>query len=208
MVVADNGTSRAAMKVFGIGLPRTGTTSLAAATLQLGFRTGHTCFREAIFDGGQAFFNTPVYADYPLLDVRYPGSKFILTWRTPERWCDSFCDNLLPYLRVLRNSNPGSHPRLSELDRRCFIQVFGAEDITSRELLIARYWQHRRDAEAYFARRPDDLLVLAIDEPGDVMDRLCRFLGRPRPDWALPHLNSAGIHAWGDIRHDNKLPRI
>jgi GT2 family glycosyltransferase len=51
---------RAWSKLFGIGLPRTGTTSVAAAMMELGLKTCHACFDDTLYDQGDAFFDTPV----------------------------------------------------------------------------------------------------------------------------------------------------
>jgi GT2 family glycosyltransferase len=157
-------------KIFGIGLPRTGTTSVAAALIELGLKTCHACFDDALFERGDAFFDTPVHVDYPGLDRRYPGSKFLLTWREPRAWFASFTRSLGPYFQRLRTEE-----RLSEeerIDRRCYVEVFGANE-PDEEPFVARYREHRSRVEAYFRDRPDDLLVFDLTDPGDPWDRLC-----------------------------------
>ena len=90
-------------KVFGIGLSKTGTTSLHAALEILGYRAG--TFRHMRDLGLDHWFRgdfSPNYlkdldavTDLPVatwfreLDIRYPGSKFILTVRPRDSWLQS-----------------------------------------------------------------------------------------------------------------------
>ena len=78
-------------KIFGIGLSKTGTTSLARALEILGYKTrdylGVTRYSSGDLSSidldeietNDAFTDTPVPSFYRELDSRYPGSKFILT---------------------------------------------------------------------------------------------------------------------------------
>src|SRR5262249_9811138 len=77
------------MKIFGIGLSRTGTTSLTYAFAELGLRAHHFPRTRAFIDEADAATDTPVAAWYKELDVLYPGSKFIVTPRSIPDWLDS-----------------------------------------------------------------------------------------------------------------------
>jgi len=191
-----------AMKIFGIGLSRTGTTSMSLAMLDLGFKTCHACFKDETYDRADAFFDTPIWADYPLLDKRYPGSKFILTWRSPDKWYHSFSKNLGDYLSLLRNS---PRTNLSPIDRRTYQQIYGQEG-SSKEHLLACYHAHRQAAETYFAERPGDFLILELDQLQDVWDTLCPFLGVPKPPAPFPHTNVSGrVNDWEKVYHPHKI---
>jgi hypothetical protein len=88
------------MKIFGIGLNRTGTTSLAKALSMLGYKAkhwndtihmidyidGHWKIDYGQFDKFDAFVDTPVTRIYKELDKHYLGSKFILTTREMNSW--------------------------------------------------------------------------------------------------------------------------
>jgi hypothetical protein len=96
-------------KIFGIGLSRTGGTSLSAALSLLGFRALHfpadsSTRREIIshLDRGNcgglhlsilndydALSDTPISSVFRSLDIAYPGSKFVLTIRDESAWLDS-----------------------------------------------------------------------------------------------------------------------
>lgn len=189
-------------KLFGVGLPRTGTTSVACAMLELGLKTAHSCFDAALFDLGDAFFDTPVYADYPELDRRFPGSKFVLTWRNPRAWYGSFLRNLGPYLHRLR-TQPDLDPDRC-VDRRCYAQVFGSNEI-GEDTFLACYHDHRNRVERYFADRPEDLLVFDLDATADFWKPICRFLNLPMPDWPFPRINAGAIDRWLALRHPLKV---
>ena len=84
-------------KVFGIGLSRTGTKSLAAALQALGYNTLHYC---PLVNNGSAVsledikkydavVSTSFYRMYSTLDLQYPNSKFILTTRDKGQWFSS-----------------------------------------------------------------------------------------------------------------------
>src|SRR5687768_6928911 len=89
-------------KIFGIGLSRTATTSLARALNLLGMKTIHcpsdqTTFNElrsgnynlSIMREFQGAADTPVVPFYPQLDKAFPGSKFILPTRDIDYWIRS-----------------------------------------------------------------------------------------------------------------------
>ena len=90
------------MKIFGIGMPKTGTTSLHRALVELGFealdfphdpatvaelRAGN--YRLSILEQVDALTDTPIPAVFAQLDREYPGSKFILTVRDMDSWLES-----------------------------------------------------------------------------------------------------------------------
>jgi hypothetical protein len=197
------GNETVTMKVFGIGLPRTGTTSAALALMELGFRTCHTYFKESLLEECDAFFDTPTYADYPILDRLFPGAKFILTWRDPRAWAASFQRNLMPYFRELSETMPHKNRR-DVINWRCYTQLFGPPQNVTAASLIAAYQAHRRRAEEYFHDRPQDLLLLDLDAPADHWEALCEFLACRRTATPFPFLNKEKVQAWEDIKHPNK----
>tara|TARA_B100001109_G_C18864869_1_gene476515 strand:+ start:9900 stop:10283 length:384 start_codon:yes stop_codon:yes gene_type:complete len=89
-------------KVFGIGFHKTVTTTLDIALKELGYNVlgSHTDLANTISKGKleEIFQITDQYDvlqdnPWPLLykqlDLRYPDSKFILTYRDEQRWIDS-----------------------------------------------------------------------------------------------------------------------
>src|SRR5260221_5833998 len=91
-------------KVFCIGQNKTGTTSIAAAFAQLGYKVGEQSVAELFIEdwsrrdfrrivrycrSADAFQDIPFSLDYTYqaLDSAYPGSKFILTVRSSgDQW--------------------------------------------------------------------------------------------------------------------------
>ncbi|MFW9788625.1 MAG: sulfotransferase family protein [Candidatus Thorarchaeota archaeon] len=174
------------MKIFGIGFHKTGTTSLAEALKILGYTvTGPNGVRNpniatevldiaadlvARYD---AFQDNPWPIIYKELDVRYPGSKFILTIRPPEDWIRSAVRHFGTTNTAMREWIYGvGHPA-------------GHEDI-----YINRFNKHNRDVQEYFKDRPDDFLVMNLPA-GDGWEKLCRFLGKELPDVDFPFANKA-----------------
>ena len=174
-------------KVFGIGFHKTGTSSLAAALKQLGYRvTGpngianpnisRDVYKLAykLVDKYDAFQDNPWPLIYRELDEKYPGSKFILTVRPAEKWMRS----------MARHFGAMSTPM------REWIYGVGCPK-GNEELYIARYERHNAEVIDYFKDRPDDLLVLRLTE-GEGWEKLCGFLGTEIPDVDFPHANIAG----------------
>lgn len=160
-------------KVFGIGLSRTATSSLAAALNQLGIRTKHHPYdevteRELLSGSGhltilkryQGLVDRIAW-HYSQLDEAFPDSKFILTIREKMAWLQS--------MRKLKLHIQG----LSEFDKEHYID---------------RFEQHMQGVLNYFKDRPSDLLVMDIPG-GDGWEKLCSFLGQPMPEAPFPHEN-------------------
>ena len=185
-------------KVFGIGFHKTGTTSLGRALEAFGYRVAHGA-REARASLGQdtlmallyggaydrlldtaapfdALVDNPWFLLFRELDERWPGSKFILTTRDESRWLRS----AVAYY--------GS----SESDLRYWIYGVGSP-IGHEDLWLERYRAHGRAVRAYFADRPDDLLIVDWEE-GDGWQALSTFVDRPVPSAVFPHDNpSRGV---------------
>jgi hypothetical protein len=173
-------------KVFGIGFHKTGTTSLAAALEHLGYRvTGpngvhdpdiaenvHDMARK-ILDEYDAVQDNPWPLLFRELDEWYPGSRFILTRRDPDKWISS----------VTRHFGSDDTPM------RAWIYGVGHPE-GHEETYLARFRRHYEQVEAYFRHRPQDLLSMDLTA-GDGWDELCPFLGVPVPATPFPHRNPA-----------------
>lgn len=131
---------------------------------------------------------------YVACDALFPGARFILTVREPQAWADS-------YVRYYRREfgledvetfdeatfagktlylEPGYVHRVL---RPLLTEAQGGVPVTrwdlafDRDFLIERYQTRNAEVRAYFAARPDDLLVLDPAEETDT-GRLLAFLGR------------------------------
>lgn len=176
------------MRVFGIGLSRTGTSSLNAALLVLGFRARHfpslTLFpaglriRRREFGRYDAMTDLPVALFFRELDRRFPGSKFVHTVRDVESWLES-CARY----RRFAPDFPASR-RVLALRK----QFYGTATF-DRERFRAVHEAHGAAVRAWFAARPGDLLELDITR-GQGFELLCPFLGMELPAAGFPHRNA------------------
>ncbi len=190
-------------KVFGIGLNKTGTTSLKLAFEKLGYR--HLARKprllkywkrreyDAIFEwieDYETFEDWPWPLMVPELVDRYPDAKFILTRRaSPEKWVESL-------KRHAERTNPDNNPRQT---------IFGRSYPHGYEAEHIRYYQdHLNRVQGLFAARPDKFLELCWEE-GDGWRELCDFLALPVPRKAFPHANkSTSADSDPEVLHENQ----
>jgi hypothetical protein len=172
-------------KVFGIGLSRTGTTSLTFALSQLGLHAHHFPRSQEVIELADAVTDTPVAASFRQLDAEYPGSKFILTLRDLASWLDS-CETLWQ----------SSVHLFDEFTARIHRQLYGREDF-DRPTFSEAYARHRNDVLLHFAGREQFLLCMDICA-GDGWAPLCGFLGFDHPPLPFPHRNARAAlgHDW------------
>jgi Sulfotransferase domain len=168
-------------KVFGIGLSKTGTTSLHHALTQLGFKGKHYPQHFELFecdfsplDAYDAVTDIPAAAYYSQLDEVYPGSKFVLTVRDIDDWLAS----------MERWLAPGRRPNAFMLQMR--LVVYGAVKF-DRSRFKYVYERHFEEVTHYFRGRSDDLLVMNICA-GDGWEKLCAFLDKPTPKRDFPFI--------------------
>jgi hypothetical protein len=165
------------MKVFGIGLSRTGTSSLACALADVGLHAYHYPENRELIDSVDAATDTPVAAWFRELDVAYPGAKFILTQRYLPDWLDS-CE-------VFWKENAGN---FDEFAWKIHRQLYGREDF-DRLAFANAYSRHRTDVLNHFSGRDQDLLLMDICD-GDGWEQLCPFLGLDIPSTPFPRRNT------------------
>lgn len=182
-------------KIFGIGLSKTGTTSLFTALFMLGFRSGtyrhmaklgldrwfHGDFEHDYFKDYDALTDIPLPALYTALDKVYPGSRFILTVREMDGWQDS-C-----------RRHWAKHGNRTELDfaNLANLSTYGIYDY-NETIFKHKYQTYKTAVLKYFEHRPNDLLVLDICG-GDGWKKLCEFLHLPEPNEAFPHVQPGFI---------------
>ncbi|MGV6801170.1 MAG: sulfotransferase family protein [bacterium] len=177
-------------KIFGVGFHKTGTTSLFAALQLLDYKVSGTvgfelsyeqlteqalalCLETAQKYDAVEDMPWPLY--YKELDQAFPGSKFILTVRDLEKW----------YLSVSNHFSDHTPPMHS--------LIYGpdkAKAIAHKDHWIATHQAHIDAVLAYFATRPDDLLVMDFAQ-GDGWEKLCPFLGVTIPNTPFPQKNTS-----------------
>jgi hypothetical protein len=175
-------------KVFGVGMQRTGTTSMTRALQVLGYNSAH--FPAELWNNESApvlhrrdaFFDNPIPLLYQHLDRQCPGSKFILTIRDEDSWLDS-CKFLFTEKREEYGFDESA--RIQEMHHALYGQNHFSEEVF-REV----YRSHNREVKEYFSDRPDDLLILDIAQD-DKWKPICSFLGVEPPDEPFPHSHSS-----------------
>lgn len=192
-------------KIFIIGLPRTGTTSLCASFLDLGYKTAHTAYTEQSILSADVIADTPAYCDFKALDSLFPKSRFIYLERDAELWLPSIKGLLNRMIKNINNDSGGFNPTL----KRCFKTIFtpfDEEHINSEEHLLQCYQRHQQAVRNYFYNRPKDLLSIDISQP-ESLTALLNFLNKPENRLkCFPHLNkNQKIIAWNSINHPLKI---
>lgn len=206
------------IRIIGAGLPRTGTNTLKASLEKLGYNktyhmkellvhpenlhywttlkeTGTTKWDE-LYNGFQATVDFPAYPWYKEHMKQYPDAKVILTVRPFDKWHTSVFSTIwqagpqnLPQKlamlsKLLLNPRLRSVIKCVKLAKEMIFKVHFQgkfEDKTEAEKIFNK---HIADVKAYVPA--DKLLVYDVS---DGWGPLCRFLGVPEPNEALPHLN-------------------
>ena len=171
-------------KIFGIGLAKTGTSSLDVALKILGYKSIHYPVSMEEIDRHEASCDLYVAYRFKELDRLYPGSKFILTIRDLNQWLDS-CENHFGK-KVNFSDLP---PKLREFLQINRLLSFGTKTY-DRVLFKEAYQRHIQEVKDYFNRRPQNFLIMNISS-GEGWERLCHFLGCPIPDTPFPQENVA-----------------
>jgi sulfotransferase family protein len=178
-------------KVFGIGLPKTGTTSLGYCFRRFGFK--HRTFDmdlavqvkrnqlEPVLQEAakfETFEDWPWFAIYRELDQRFPDSKFILTVRK----------DTATYVASLK----GHHERQG-IRKEGFVKPHWWDEVQGMEpgawdyeKSARRYERHNREVLEYFADRVNKDLLVVCWEQGDGWTELSRFLNKRQPDEPFP----------------------
>jgi hypothetical protein len=191
-------------KIFIIGLPRTGTTSVCHALLELGVATAHTAYTQQCFEKATALADTPIFNDYQTLDQYYPNAKFIYLERDLNAWLPSIKQLLLRMHTNLTRTDGGFNIHI----KRCYLNTFKAlsiDKINDDEYLTSCYQKHFNDAQAYFNNRKSDFLSINIAQQPSYQ-RLCEFLSLQSTRNDFEKLNIGGkVTAWNDIKHPLKI---
>lgn len=154
-------------KVFGIGLNRTGSSSLGIYFELLGYThwtevlgaekikrmIKDEAYLKEMMDPYEMHEDWPTAQTYRTLDQLYPDAKFILTLReSPEKWAAS----LINTARQERENG--------SLTNEVKNLVYGIPAIVTehKDRLVEIYKAHEKDVRKYFEGR-NDFLVLPVD---------------------------------------------
>ena len=191
-------------KLFIIGLPRTGTTSISVALLEHDFMVAHTAFTKHAFELADVVSDAPCFSDYKELDALFPGSKFVYLDRDLDKWIPS-AQMLLKKMESRLDPVTGV---FSPVLKRSFNEVFAlttTADPHSKEHLEACYLQHQKEVFAYFKGR-DDFISINVSHENS-LPTLLSFLGKSvKENTEFPHLNiGRHVAGWKEFKHPNKV---
>jgi len=192
-------------KIFVIGLPRTGTTSVCAALLDMGFKVAHTAFTQEAVEQAQVIADTPAFSEFPQLHALFPKARFIYLQRDLKLWLPSI-KTLLEKMSLAKERGKGV---INPLLERCFAQVFGpfgVKHLQDDKYLAACYQRHFELVENYFSTQANTLLALDVNQ-SDSLQKLADFMSVELVSGLkFPRLNLNGkITAWKDIKHPLKI---
>ena len=172
------------MKIFGIGMNKTGTTTLGWCLKKLGYKhvSGSTGLIkmikldsdyerfDKIVEENDSFDDLPFNLMYKYLDKKFPNSKFIHTIRIDEEtWLDSFKKHC-------------SSAKGNPINRKL---MFGYEDVNGNEAEFLKiYREHNAKLSRYFKNKPTQYLKICWEQNDD-WNELCNFLDKPIPNFKI-----------------------
>jgi hypothetical protein len=198
-------------RIFGIGLSKTGTTSLTRALQILGYQTKHFPFGALRHQSGEldmdverlrrwdAATDSPIALFYQRIEQNFPNAKFVLTVRDVESWLNSCEYNHVWPGDYVRNKGIRLWPHISKI-LSLHRNVYGSEKF-QRDIFRRAYKKHNESVVKYFRKRNRDVLIMDICA-GDGWQKLCDFLGVPVPDLAFP------VENVGKLKRLKKVSRI
>jgi hypothetical protein len=181
-------------RIFGIGMHKTATTSIHLALQMLGYKSGHwhtahwakaiwqemnNAGRSPTLEKCHAVCDLPIPLLFKKLDKAYPGSKFILTKREEWNWLTSVRKHWSYALNKFRGQWD-----TDAFTHRIHKVLYGRIDFDP-VVFMERYRRHNAEVLEYFKDRPQDLLVMDMDD-GCGWPELCGFLNMPIPAWPYP----------------------
>jgi len=195
-------------KLFIIGLPRTGTTSVSVALLEHGFNVAHTAFTKRAFELADVISDAPCFSDYQQLDLLFPKSRYVYLDRPIEKWVPSMQMLLRKMQEPLDIKTGVFNPVL----KRSFNEIFklsSAKDPFDSQHLATCYQTHKEEVLKYFSTR-DDFLSIEISQSGS-LGTLLSFLdisieGLTITNTDFPKLNiGKQVDSWKAFKHPNKV---
>jgi len=191
-------------KLFIIGLPRTGTTSISVALLDYGFKVAHTAYTKRAFELADVISDAPCFSDYPQLDKIFPNSKFVYLERTLEHWVPSMQMLLHKMLPELNPKNGYLNPVLKRSIRDTFALSETTAPLTPSHLETC-YLAHQQKVVEYFSDR-NDLVKLDVSKNGSLKNLLIFLNIEDENASEFPRLNVGKlVNDWQQLKHPNKI---
>jgi hypothetical protein len=201
-------------KLFIIGLPRTGTTSISIALLDYNFKVAHTAYTQHAFQRADVLSDSPCFCDYKELDKLFPDSKFVYLDRALTDWIPSIQmllkkmhSNLAPKTGIFnpvlkRSFNEAFSLYIKDNDSKQFMLN---ESAFAEEHLSACYHSHKNQVLSYFADRKD-LLVINLSDKNSLQQLLSFLNVSHDKEVQFPHTNiGKHVSGWREYKHPNKI---
>ncbi|WP_119978638.1 sulfotransferase [Shewanella algidipiscicola] len=207
-------------KIFIIGLPRTGTTSVSVALLEQGFKVAHQAFTKQAFELADVVSDAPCFSDYRQLHQLYPNAKFIYLERALDAWVPSMQMLLSRMLVHLDDKTGRFHPILKRSFNHSFA-INRVDDPMCAMHLVDCYHNHKKQVFDYFSEQANFISIDISD--ADSLAKLMTFLSveplngalscdlKPSSHSNLPHLNfphlnkGRNVASWDEYKHPNKI---
>ena len=191
-------------KIFIIGLPRTGTTSVSVALLEYGFKVAHTAYTKRAFELADVISDAPCFSDYEQLDKLFPNSKFIYLDRALENWVPSMQMLLQKMLPELDQKAGYLNPVLKRSFNKSFALSTTSNPLDKQHLETC-YRDHHQAVAIYFANR-SDFLTIDVSQQGS-LKMLLKFLNTPNQEADnFSRLNiGKQVDSWKEFKHPNKI---
>lgn len=175
------------MKIVGVGLNKTGTSTLKTCMKAWGFnhmtfdldafnayRDNDLDYLKAIVDSHDSFENWPWALMYEQFYQWHPDTKFILTTRKDAQ----------TWFKSLSKHGKSLGP-LTDYE----IYIYGyANPSENKQAHIDFYHRHNQEVQSFFKDKPEKLLQLCWEQ-GHGWDELSQFLNLHPPGLAFPHSN-------------------
>jgi tetratricopeptide (TPR) repeat protein len=184
-------------KIFGIGLSRTGTLTLATALETLGLRTLHwtnPLTGELISEGDlhlfDAFTDIPICTCFEKQFHTFPNAKFIYTTRPIESWRKSFeahwqrVHGLAGFEQIKHAFASGMEFSYGSYFREIHSQLF----LRHADAAAAYNSYDKRVRQFFYGERQQRFIEFNVFT-GDSWAKLCGFLGKEIPDLPFPFEN-------------------
>ncbi|MEM7342567.1 MAG: sulfotransferase [Actinomycetota bacterium] len=186
---AQGAASAPSPKIFGLGLARTGTTSLHHAMGILGIDSAPSSahlidgWDPAFIAAHDAFFDNPIPFLRATIEDQVADARYIVTVRNRASWLASMSWLFGPGLDRLDAPTRA-------LGDRVHRTVYGT-DTYDADVLGAVYDRHYHELGRWAYGR-HDALWLDVDT-GLSWEPLCAFLDRPHPGVSFPHRNRSDL---------------
>ncbi|NOX29391.1 MAG: sulfotransferase [Actinobacteria bacterium] len=171
-------------KVFGVGLARTGTTSMHQAMGLLGLNSAPDSIPlldsidENFLACHDAFFDNPIPFRYRQLEAVCPDARWIVTQRPVEQWLDSMQWLFGPGLDRL-------DPQTRAIGDRVHRELYGSDTFDAQHLGTI-YERHYDELAGWVSGR--DAIWIHVDR-GITWEPICELLDLDVPAEPFPHSN-------------------